>query len=203
MVHRYIVFSFSSPREAIEFMEHVQKVMKPRRIDATLRGSKVKITLHASPEDISDVVAYLKRVVREWRRARVRVRGNYRYSIPFLLRSVTLDVSIPVNAVVDILRLRGFSAEMDGLMLVTNASLDAVKRFIHLFSAKYKDALGLSATPLLKRLLAVVSAAKEVDLSDAFSLLVDKGIARYDPGQDKYILAAKYEDAIKMISSSG
>lgn len=199
---RVLALHFSSPSEALEFLEYLLRIGVGGVEGSELKGATLKIILSSAPEAADETVSRLVEEVGRWRASRrPSGAGVYRHNVRMLLSTVPLEVGIPVNALVDILGLRGFKARLEGGDLVTSADREALTALLKAFAARYAEALKLNATHTLKRLAAVTATALSIDLGGALSLLQDLGLARLEGG--RWVLAVNYGDALKILMERG
>jgi len=198
---KVFAFRFSSPEEAAEFLDYVSRLIG--NLAAEVRGSSVKIVVMAPPGEAESDFARIREVLRQWRMSRHFPRkGLYRHSLQMILSAASLKVSIPIAALVDSLKLSGFKARLDKVYLVTDARFDKVVEVASNFSAKYLEALRLPATPILKRLLAVLATVLDTSIDESLKKLLELGLARLDEESGRFLLTVNYTSALERLKDS-
>ncbi|RLE71204.1 MAG: hypothetical protein DRJ43_00230 [Thermoprotei archaeon] len=201
MKKKVFAFRFSSPEEAAEFLDYVSRLIG--NLAAEVRGSSVKIVVMAPPGEAESDFARIREVLRQWRMSRHFPRkGLYRHSLQMILSAASLKVSIPIAALVDSLKLSGFKARLDKVYLVTDARFDKVVEVASNFSAKYLEALRLPATPILKRLLAVLATVLDTSIDESLKKLLELGLARLDEESGRFLLTVNYTSALERLKDS-
>lgn len=201
MKKKVFAFRFSSPEEAAEFLDYVSRLIG--NLAAEVRGSSVKIVVMAPPGEAESDFARIREVLRQWRMSRHFPRkGLYRHSLQMILSAASLKVSIPIAALVDSLKLSGFKARLDKVYLVTDARFDEVVEVASNFSAKYLEALRLPATPILKRLLAVLATVLDTSIDESLKKLLELGLARLDEESGRFLLTVNYTSALERLKDS-
>ena len=201
MKKKVFAFRFSSPEEAAEFLDYVSRLIG--NLAAEVRGSSVKIVVMAPSGEAESDFARIREVLRQWRMSRHFPRkGLYRHSLQMILSAASLKVSIPIAALVDSLKLSGFKARLDKVYLVTDARFDKVVEVASNFSAKYLEALRLPATPILKRLLAVLATVLDTSIDESLKKLLELGLARLDEESGRFLLTVNYTSALERLKDS-
>ncbi|RLF06249.1 MAG: hypothetical protein DRK00_02180 [Thermoprotei archaeon] len=197
---RVISVRFASPSEAAEFLEHVSKLLG--NLAAEVKGCSVKLVVMAPPEELDREYARVREALRQWRMSRqLPRRGVYRHHMGMVLSSASLKVSIPVAALIELLQLKGFKARLEGSYIVSSATFEQVVEEASRLSEKYAEALRLLATPMLKRLAAVLAAALECSVEEALEKMEALGLTKVDERYGRLVLSTNYEEALKRIRS--
>ncbi|RLF00046.1 MAG: hypothetical protein DRJ57_01480 [Thermoprotei archaeon] len=195
---RVISVRFASPSEAAEFLEHVSKLLG--NLAAEVKGCSVKLVVMAPPEELDREYARVREALRQWRMSRqLPRRGVYRHHMSMVLSSASLKVSIPVAALVELLQLKGFRAKLEGGYIVSSATFEQVVEEASRLSEKYAEALRLLATPMLKRLAAILAAALGCTVEEALKRMEALGLTKVDEKYRRLVLAINYEEALKRI----
>lgn len=197
---RVLSVKFASPGEAAEFLEHVSKLLG--NLAAEVKGCSIKLIVMAPPEELDREYAKVREALRRWRLSRqLPRRGAYRHHIGMVLSSANLKVSIPVAALVELLRLKGFKAELRGSYVVSSAAFEQVVEEATRFSEKYAETLRLLATPTLKRLAAILAAALGCSVEEALERMRALGLMKVDDEYGRLVPTTNYEEALKRIRS--
>jgi len=199
---KYLLFSFQDSNEAIRFVEYIQSRLHGENLNAVIKGSKVKIILIGGKQDLEMLVPLVKKEYRNWiLSTRRRVDGFYRHSIARLLRSVTLEASIPINSIIDILKLKGFEAEIRGEYIETTADFDKILKITEIFSRNYKKVLEVSGyTPMARRVMAIAMTVCDEDVTLLTEKLIKLGVIFFDSNSGRKSLKMSYKEAIDKIA---
>ena len=202
MKAKYLVFSFRSSDEAVRFVEYIQSRLRGENINIAVKGNKVKIILLGGRQDIDILTPIVKKEYRDWiLSTRRSVDGFYRHSIARLLRSAILETSIPINSIVDILRLKGFEARIREEYVETTADFDQVLKITELFSRNYKKVLELTGyTPMARRVVAIAMTVCEMDVTLLTEKLIKIGVIFLDGNSGRKSLKMSYREAISKIA---
>jgi len=196
MVKKYFVLTFSSNDQAVKFIQFLEKIMrKGEKLDFMVRGNRVRIIVPRGA-DTARIIARVKELFKYWRMSSVPMKGLYRHSLPLVFLLSELEISIPPSVLAHALSLAGYRAEIQGSQLVSDAPLDLVTETAEKASRAYKDAVLLNATPLLKRLVASVSAALGIAPEEALQLLNSIGIADFLEREGKWIMRVGEREAL-------
>ncbi len=196
MSEKYLLFSFSDVGEAIDFLEYLTRLIPKRYYTGEIKGKKLKIFIKASPDEVDRIIDTIRKGYSEWRLSKTVIKGVYKHSIPMLLKIAKLKIAIPVQGLRDILYLSGYKSEIKGNILYSDAPLDVIKCLAEVLSEKYDESIYLNATPLVKRLVAVIAALTGKSIDYTVKFLLENGLIRYNE-YNKLVLRKKYEDALK------
>lgn len=193
---RVITIKFTSSKEAAEFLEQALSLVG--NMAAVHSRDSLKLILLAPPSEAENDYRRLLTLLRQWKLSRrAPRRGVYKHSVSLLLSSANLKIGVPVAAVADTLALMGFVARVEGGYLVTNATLEQAVRAAELLSRKYVETLEVPASPLVRRLAAVLAASKGTTVDEAVKELQRRDIIKLDEGSGKLVLTLDYKEAIK------
>ena len=196
MVKKYFVLTFSTNDQAIKFIQFLEKAMrKGEKIDFVVKGNRVRVIIPMG-DDTTRVIARVKELFKYWRMSSAPTRGLYRHSLPLVFLLSELKISIPPSVIAYVLMLMGHRAEIQGSQLVSDAPLDLVIKIAEKASQAYKEAVLLNATPLLKRLVASVSAALDVTPEEALQLLTRAEIANFLESEGRWIMRVGEREAL-------
>lgn len=199
MRKRLITLRFSSPREAAEFLSFVSEMVSKVIVEQS--GASVKLIIPESSKDAKGDYAKLLALVKQWKLSRQSPRkGVFKHSVTMLLTAARLKVGIPVSAVVELLQLKGFRAELEQSFIVTSADFERTVKAVEALSEKYAEALGLNAAPLVKRLAAVLAAAYDRPVDEVVEVLRNAGLVEENE-EEKIVLTANYAVALKRARS--
>ncbi len=194
-----LTFSFASPGEAVRFLEVITKVLGGKVILGEVKGDKVKVFIPYS-EDYRETVRKIKLLYMEVRNSS-RV-GLRRYDLATVLSVANLEVAIPVQALIDALRLSGRKASVEGSVLVTDAGFNEVVRLAERVSLRYSEAVRAGLPAPLRRLAAAAAACANLSVQEVLDVLEQKGlIKRGDGVLPASTLEAIYRELEEMVSS--
>ena len=201
MKAKYLVFSFRNSNEAIRFVEYIQRRLHGENVNIAVKGNKVKVILFRGQQDLDILASIVKKEYKDWiLSTRKNVNGLYRHSIARLLRSAVLETSIPINSIVDILKLKGFEARIREEYIETTADFDQVLKITELFSKNYKRVLELTGyTPMARRVVAIAMTVCEMDVTLLTEKLIKNGIIFLDSNSGRKSLKMSYKEAISKI----
>ncbi|MEM1516328.1 MAG: DUF2067 family protein [Thermofilum sp.] len=167
-----LTFNFGSSAEALKFIEVLSKKVGRGAILGEIKGNKVKVFVPFS-ENYRKTVREIKLIYFELHSG-----ADYRpkrFEISTVLSASNLKVAIPVQALVDALRLEGYEARLEGNHLVTNAKFQHLAELAEKISERYEEAARQRLAAPLRRLVAVVATHMNTSISDAIDLLQKLG----------------------------
>ncbi len=197
---KIIALNFKSPGEAAEFLERVRPFIGSGA--AEVKGCFLKLALVGEPEELRESYARVMEIVRQWKLSRrLPKQGLFRHSLGLLLLSTKMAVGIPLTAIADALALKGYQARLEKGYIITNADYSEVCKIAETLSEKYLEALSLRATPLLKRLAAILAAATGAEVKEALERLKVLGLAHEDASAKCCTLATGYNEALQRVKA--
>ncbi|MCX8180535.1 MAG: DUF2067 domain-containing protein [Thermofilaceae archaeon] len=195
---RVVTIKFSSSTEALDFLVFALSSLK--NVTGEQVGSKVKLVLISSSDEPDDDYHKIISIVRQWGASRQYPRaGLYRHSLGLLLSTANLVVGIPVEAVAELLALKGFKAQLEGGNIVTNADFKLVVKVAEVFAEKYARALQLESTPQVKRLVALYAATYECTIDQAVDELKRRGLVKEEENTRRLVLTASYSECLEAV----
>lgn len=198
MRRKVITLRFLSTQEAIEFLEYITRIYSKEMIGGEIKGTTVRLFLKASFSSDEAFISRIKEAIGHWKSSRrPNVTGEYRHNIRMILSQASLEVGIPVRAIIDVLKLKGFKARLEGGHIVTNADHNTLVSIISEFSSRYAEALRIIATPMLKRLVAVIATVQALNVEDALNNLYSRGVASLK--DNRWTLTVNYDSALKIL----
>ncbi len=198
--YKRIVLSFSSRDEVIRFLELMTRRVRASQIVArTKPNNQVELVLQGDPEEISVMIYDLRRLANAIRAMSRRVHELTSYDISVLLDLAKLEASIPIDAVLEALRLSGFRVEERSGRIVTNADLNEVLSVMERMSALYKKMMDLPLTPQVKRIVAICAVASGRDLEETIEMLLNANVIQRHAQTGLLTLAVSYGDAVKAL----
>lgn len=193
---RVVTLKFDSSTEAFDFLTFVLSSLK--NVTGEQVGSKVKLVLESSSDEPDEDYQKIRSLVRQWGASRQYPRaGLYRHSLRLLLSTANLVVGIPVEAVADLLALKGFKAQIEGGNIVTNADFKLVVKVAEVFAEKYAKALRLESTPQVKRLAALYAATYGCTIDQAVDELKSRGLVKEEENARRLVLTASYSECLE------
>ncbi len=199
MPGKAIVLVFKTSEEAVRFACLLEKVLEGERVEFVVKGNRVRVFTLRGADDPTQLLGRVKQLYRYWRMSTSIKKGLYCHPLPLIFMLAELEISIPANCIANTLILMGRKAKIEGSNLLTETPLDVVIDVTERVSRAYKSAVMLNATPLLKRLVACLAAAKGVGVEEALELLGKLGIGAYDEDQGRWILKVSEEEALERL----
>lgn|GEM_PF-2033770 len=194
-----LTLSFTSSEEAVRFLEALTKVLRGKVILGEVKVDKVKIFIPYS-EDYQETVRKVKLLYMEVRgSSRV---GLRRYDPVTILSVANLEIAIPLQALVDALRLSGRKASMEGATIVTDASFNEIVRLAEKLSLHYSEAVRTGLPAPLRRFVAAAAACSNLSVQKILDILEQKGLIKRGDGiLPASTLEAIYRELEKMVST--
>lgn len=183
----------------MKFLEVITKMLGGRAILGEVKGDKVKVFIPHS-EDYQEVVRKVKLLYMEMRSSSKI--GLRRYDSTTILSVASLEIAIPLQALVDALRLSGHKASLEGTAIVTNASFHEVVRLAEKLSHCYSEAVKVGLPAPIRRLIAAAAACANLSVQDILDALEQRGLIKRDDGiLQASTLEAIHRELEKMVSS--
>lgn len=171
-----LTFNFSNSDEALKFVEVLYKKLGKRSIIGEVKGSKVKVFIPFT-EDYRKIVREVKLLYSE-----VHTKLSYkpyRFEVTTILSASNLRVAIPVQALIDALKLKGYEARLEGGYLVTNARFQYITELAEKISEFYEETIRRKITSPLRRLVTAIAAAAEISVDEVLDLLLRSEFIEY------------------------
>jgi len=197
MHHRVFLFSFNSNEEALRFVELLSEHLRGANIIIDLKGTTVKVRVYGSRSDIKSTFLKIKDLVTIVKGERGE--GLKKYSLRYLLTSSELKAPIPIDLIRDVLALKEFKVEIKRGYVITDASLEEVRRTIERISEIYSELRSVRASPRAKKVIALMSSLTELSVGEALKVLLDNGVIRTVEGAGTYALTCKYEVVLEVV----
>lgn len=189
-----VTFVFNSSKEALAFLDSIGRVVGLKNIVGELKGNKVKIYIKARGENREKILREVKALYVQSKPPIATYRKR-KYKVSTLLKLASLKISIPVSALIDLLRLRDCKAELVGDQIETSCDIEFVREEAERLSEKYSEVVFLNATASLKRLLAVVSAYLDADPREILEKLLEEGLIVTN--RNRYALRDNYQLSLR------
>jgi len=201
MVKKYVVLSFASSSEALEFVELAEKLVG-EGVEFIVKGNKVK-AIALTSTSATQSLARVREVYRYWRMSTAPSSGVYRHPLPIVFSMAELAASIPPRCIAVALRLMGFRAEVSGSFLVTDATLQLVVRTAERVSRAYREALALNVTPSLRRIISASSAALDLPPANVLETLHRTGAVKYLADRNVWTMCLSEEKILEILKGLG
>lgn len=190
-----LTFTFNNSAEALKFIEVLNRKIGRGAVLGEVKGNKVKVFIPFSEN--------YRKTVREVKLLYFELHSSMdfrpkRFEISTVLSASNLKVAIPVQALIDILKLEGYEARLEGSYLVTNARFQHVTELAERISEHYEEAVKQGLAAPLRRIVAVVATYMDTQVSDAINLLLKAGFIDRKDGE--FVLRSKPEDIIDKIA---
>jgi len=196
--HRIVVFSFSSPEEALRFIESVNQFVKTANIIVELKGGRdVRIRIYGGRDSTQQTLESLKRLASSIKKSPGKPTTT---PLNWLVRQLSHRTAFPINVLVDALRLMGYRAGLFKGSLVTNASETAVIGTAEKIAAVYRDLRNSNVSPQAKRIISLYVAATGVTTKEAIKKLADEKLVNVVEG--RVTAGMDYENAFKKLSET-
>ena len=199
-----LTFVFQTPNEAIEFLIRVRKTPSLKGIAGEVKGNKVKIYVMGKGANREKLIKEIKMLYKQTKEPKASY-FTRRYSLSLILRLAPIKISIPVKALVDLLRLEGCKVKQEGDLLESNCSLNFIQEKAKILSEKYYDVVYFNAPASFKRLVAVLAAFYEENVEKIIAELLEKGLIKKEDG--RYSLLHNYqlslENSLKILGYKG
>mgnify|MGYP001772750263 CR=1 FL=1 len=179
-----LTFTFASSAEAVKFIELLNKKLGKGCFLGEIKGNKVKVFIPLGKDH--------RRLVQEVKHlyAEVHSSSAYRprsFEVTTVFSASNLKVAIPVQALLEALRVEGYKAELRGSRIVTDASFQHLTELAERLSEAYSEAVRLKLTSPLRRIAAVAAVCSSSSVDQALKLLMDQGLVTRS--KDGYLLA--------------
>lgn len=169
-----VTFVFSSPEEAVEFLETLERIAGPH-ISGELRMNKVKIYIHSEGKMYKEILRKIQALYTSSHN--ISSHASRKYNIMTLLSIADIKTPIPPVILEELLRLKGYRASLTKSgVLETNADPETIKKLIRELSEAYSVLLHIPSTTQAKRVIALLSVYWGKDVNETISTLKDMGL---------------------------
>jgi len=188
------------PPEAREnpdaFIKYLSKALIGDTILMKLQGDKIRIEIYGSQALAAMTAANLKRLLREYRVKRA-PRGGTRISRQALTRYA--GVAVPVDVIVEVLKLQGYRAYEEGDDLVTNADPEIVEQVASSLGSALAETQHLYATRTAKKLVLAAMVATGRGQLEVIDAGMSVGVLDEDD-EGKLFVRGDWREALKKVA---
>lgn len=200
MVEKHLAISFQSSKDALEFLEYLKKHISDENLVVTIRGNRLKISINAAKADAESLLQKIKAKMSEWKASRQIEKGFHKVPLGYVLSMASMRISIPLNAFIDALNLKGYKSELKGKYVLTKLETGKLIEELERFSEHYSQAIYLDAYPIVKRIAAILMFVKKIGIEEVLEFLRKKNIIDSDE-QGRARLRVNYRDALKILEN--
>ncbi|MFB6470704.1 MAG: DUF2067 family protein [Vulcanisaeta sp. AZ3] len=202
-MRRELVFVFNDFDEALTFMEMLTKRIKSRLLFIKYdvgRGVKVRVAVQGEPYEVELYSSEIRRIYDDIKAMRGRFNVKV-YDMSILLNKARLKAAMPIDLIIDILRLMNINVELEGSKIKISGSveLNDVVSIIEDVSKLYGEMFDMDISAQAKRIVAIYSYIVRKTIKDSIDDLVKHGILRRYGTTELLVLSMKYEDALSKL----
>ena len=197
------MFTFNNVDEALTFMEMVTSKIKSRelliRYDAG-GGVRVRVSIQGEPHEVELYSMEVRRVYNDIKLMRGKF-GVRTYDVSLILSKARLTAAIPIDLVVDLLQLRGVSAELDGsrIRVAGDVGLEDLVRLAEDVSRIYGELMDMDVSAQAKRVIALYALLMGRDVRGSIKELIDKGLLSKYGDSELLVLSMDYRHALSRL----
>ncbi len=205
---RKLVFKVSSTEELEKLVEVISESVTVKGVEVYLETKTNTVCVYIyGPKDLAkQAEAQILQAVKAYRgQTRKDYRGLYHYDILQVLDKLNLKVAIPLDLLVEVLKLKGYRAELRKGILYTDASLDELGKVAKRIADAYYALRYSELTTQAKKAVALAAALLDVDESRVEELannLLKEGLLKtfeLPDGRVRIIPSMHWEEVFKRV----
>ena len=199
-MRRELVFTFNSMSEALTFMEMVTNKIKSKelliRYDAG-NGIRVWVSIQGEPHEVELYSMEVKRVYNDIKLMRGKF-GTRTYDVSLILSKARLSAAIPMDLIIDLLQVKGISAELDGskIRVMGDVGLDDLVKLAEDISRIYSELMDMEVSAQAKRIIALYALLMGKGVKDSINELLSRGLLSRYGDTDLIVLSMDYRHAL-------
>jgi len=177
------------------FIRYLSKALIGDTILMRMQGDKIRIEIYGSEALAAMTAANLKRLLREFR---VKRRGSRETRVSRAALTRAAGVAVPVDVLVEVLRVLGYRGDVEGDDLVTNAEPETIMDLAASLGHAIRETQMLDATRTAKKLVLAGMIAAGLDQLEVIERAMEVGVLDEDD-EGKLFVRGDWREALKRL----